>query len=143
MTVYNYDLVLETEELVQPCDELDLLKYLHRARRPLPYEKHIGTHAMTDVISEMNRQDGKWGANRNLSPFVWQTILSEEVGEFAQAILHDEYGGSHAGTARAEMVQVAAVALQIIEMYDRLEQVKQKEPKCDCIGKRVRNFFKA
>ncbi|BET95527.1 hypothetical protein [Xenorhabdus taiwanensis] len=94
MTAYDDELVLKTEELVQPCDELDLLRYLHRARRPLPYEKHIGTSAMTDVISEMNRQDGKWGANRNLSPFVWQTILSEEIGEFAQAILHDESGGS-------------------------------------------------
>ncbi|PHM51724.1 MazG-like family protein [Xenorhabdus sp. KK7.4] len=77
---------------------------------------------MLDVTAEMGRQDEKWGANRDLSPFVWLTILTEEVGEFAQAVLHDEFGGSHAGTARAELVQVAAVALQIIEMYDRLDQ---------------------
>lgn len=82
--------------------------------------KHFSTKAIGSVIAEMNRQDKKWGADRNHHPFVWQTILSEEVGEFSQAILHDEFGGSKLGTAREEMVQVAAVALQIIEHYDRL-----------------------
>lgn len=81
--------------------------------------KHFSTKAIGSVIAEMSRQDKKWGADRNQHPFVWQTILSEEVGEFSQAILHDEFGGHKAGTAREEMVQVAAVALQIIEYYDR------------------------
>ncbi|MFB8474747.1 MazG-like family protein [Klebsiella michiganensis] len=81
--------------------------------------KHFSTKAIGSVIAEMNRQDKKWGADRDQHPFVWQTILSEEVGEFSQAILHDEFGGHKSGTAREEMVQVAAVALQIIEYYDR------------------------
>lgn len=55
--------------------------------------KHFSTKAIGSVIAEMNRQDEKWGADRNQHPFVWQTILSEEVGEFSQAILHDEFGG--------------------------------------------------
>ena len=82
--------------------------------------KHFSTKAIGSVIAEMKRQDEKWGADRDLHPFVWQTILSEEVGEFSQAILHDEFGGHKLGTAREEMVQVAAVALQIIEHYDCL-----------------------
>lgn len=82
--------------------------------------KHFSTKAIGSVITEMNRQDEKWGADRNDHPFVWQTILSEEIGVFSQAILHDEFGGHKSGTAREEMVQVAAVALQIIEYYDRL-----------------------
>ena len=81
--------------------------------------KHLSTKAIGSVIAEMNRQDEKWGADRDQHPFVWQTILSEEVGEFSQAILHDEFGGHKSGTAREEMVQIAAVALQIIEFYDR------------------------
>lgn len=81
--------------------------------------KHFSTKAIGSVIAEMNRQDKKWGADREQHPFVWQTILSEEVGEFSQAILHDEFGGHKSGTAREEMVQIAAVALQIIEYYDR------------------------
>lgn len=81
--------------------------------------KHFSTKAIGSVIAEMNRQDKKWGADRDQHPFTWQVILSEEVGEFSQAILHDEFGGHKSGTAREEMVQIAAVALQIIEYYDR------------------------
>ncbi|CAB5533221.1 MazG-like family protein [Providencia hangzhouensis] len=82
-------------------------------------DKHLGTNAIKDVIAEMNSQDIKWGADRDLSPFIWASILGEEVGEFNQAILHDYYGGKFAGTSRDELVQIAAVALQIIEYYDR------------------------
>ncbi|CDH19935.1 MazG-like family protein [Xenorhabdus bovienii] len=92
------------------CEKL--AKRLHQ-------EKHMRTRGVFDVINEMNRQDEKWGADRNHHPFIWNAILNEEVGEFAQAILHDEFGGEHAETAREELVQIAAVALQIIEMYDR------------------------
>lgn len=94
--------------------------------------KHFSTKAIGSVIAEMNRQDKKWGADRDQHPFVWQTILSEEVGEFSQAILHDEFGGHKAGTAREEMVQIAAVALQIIEYYDRhcasVQESEQVQP---------------
>lgn len=48
-------------------------------------------------------------------------ILGEEVGEFHQAVLHDRFGGKAAGTSREEAVQIAAVALQIIEYYDRVQ----------------------
>jgi NTP pyrophosphatase (non-canonical NTP hydrolase) len=82
---------------------------------------HAKTKALSDVIAEMNNQDAKWGADRDQHPFLWQVILGEEFGEVCQAILHDEFGGSHAGTARDELVQVAAVALQFIEQYDRLQ----------------------
>lgn len=82
-------------------------------------DKHHKTDALNDVLAEMQRQDFKWGADRNLDPFIWGAILGEEVGEFHQALLHDHYGGKAAGTSREEAVQIAAVALQIIEYYDR------------------------
>lgn len=87
---------------------------------------HAKTKALLDVIAEMKKQDSKWGADRNQHPFLWQVILGEEFGEVCQAILHDEFGGDHAGTAREELVQVAAVALQFIEQYDRLNDVKNE-----------------
>lgn len=83
---------------------------------------HDATLALVSVLEEMDRQDVRWGADRNNHPFVWGAILGEEVGELHQAFLHDEFGGRCAGTARAEAVQVAAVALQIIEYYDRCEK---------------------
>ncbi|MCY9846605.1 MazG-like family protein [Pectobacterium jejuense] len=81
--------------------------------------KHLNTRGLSDVVAEMDRQDIKWGADRDLDPFIWAAILGEEVGEYNQAILHDHYGGKCAGTCREELVQIAAVALQIIEYYDR------------------------
>lgn len=80
---------------------------------------HRVSKAAHDVFEEMNSQDRKWGANRDHHPSLWQLILGEEVGEVCQAMLHDEFGGDHAGTVRAELVQVAAVAMQMIEFYDR------------------------
>ncbi|MDB6372290.1 MULTISPECIES: MazG-like family protein [Photorhabdus] len=77
------------------------------------------TRAVNSVLSEMTKQDERWGADRDHHPFVWASILGEEVGEFHQAILHDVFGGNHSGTARDEAVQIAAVALQVIEYYDR------------------------
>ena len=65
------------------------------------------------VLQEINRQDSKWGADRLQHPFEWNAILTEETGEFAQEVLHNEYGGDHAGTALKEIIQVAVVAMQI------------------------------
>ncbi|MGH4365448.1 hypothetical protein ACR92U_07470 [Klebsiella pneumoniae] len=33
--------------------------------------KHQETEALKDVLAEMQRQDAKWGADRNLDPFIW------------------------------------------------------------------------
>ena len=33
--------------------------------------KHQDTKALSDVLAEMQRQDTKWGADRNQDPFIW------------------------------------------------------------------------
>ena len=72
-----------------------------------------------DLIKEERQfQNEKWG-EQNHDDYRWLAILTEEVGELAQAILHDEFGGRAAGTAVAELVQVAAVAVQWLECMDR------------------------
>lgn len=73
---------------------------------------------ISDVAKERGRQNEKWGEQNHMDP-VWLAILSEEVGEAAQALLHNKFGGDHAGTLRKELVQVAAVAVQWIECIDR------------------------
>lgn len=70
------------------------------------------------IRAERERQDKKWG-EQNHDDYRWLAILTEEVGELAQAILHDEFGGSHAGTTQTELVQVAAVAVQWLECMER------------------------
>lgn len=71
-----------------------------------------------EIITERNRQDAKWGEQNN-DPFVYLTVLMEEVGEASQAALHDLFGGHARGTLREEMIQVAAVAIAIVECLDR------------------------
>jgi hypothetical protein len=69
-----------------------------------------------DVIEERHRQDQVWGQQEHDDP-LWLAILTEEVGEAAEGVLHEIFGG-HAVTRR-EVVQVAAVALAWIECIDR------------------------
>lgn len=74
------------------------------------------------VLQERRRQDTLWGT-QNHDMFTWLAILSEEVGEFSQAVLETRFGGPKGGEDRilAEAVQVAAVALAIVECLQRGE----------------------
>lgn len=78
-------------------------------------------NAFNLIRSERERQNEKWG-EQNHDDYRWLTILIEEVGEIAQAILHDEFGGPHAGTTRIELVQIASVAVQWLECMERREK---------------------
>lgn len=82
--------------------------------------KDNGGLALAYVLTERDRQDAKWG-EQNHDPFTYLTILTEEVGEFAQAALQTRFGGDKGGLVRMreEAVQAAAVALAIVECLDR------------------------
>lgn len=82
--------------------------------------------AMTRVLRERERQTAKWGVQDH-SPERWLTILTEEVGETAQAILHDAYGGKAKGTYLTEITHVAAVALEMIEQMERDDEARRIE----------------
>lgn len=71
-----------------------------------------------EIKIERARQDAKWG-EQNHDNFTWCAILMEEVGEAAQAALHDQFGGSHKGTLLIELIHVAAVTVQWIECLQR------------------------
>lgn len=88
---------------------------------------------MMDVIAERMRQDEKWG-EQNHDSTVWITVLSEEVGELAQAALdrrlwlapsthHVDVKRREAAhqlqRMRDEAIQCAAVAMAIVEWIDR------------------------
>lgn len=73
-----------------------------------------------DVINERARQDEQWG-EQNHADFPWVAILTEEVGEVAQAALHRHFGGK-ACDLRAELIQVAAVAVAFVEAIDRRQR---------------------
>lgn len=65
-----------------------------------------------DIREERARQEAKWGSQRNLSSEKWMTILMEEVGEVANAILEGD-----SVNYQEELVQVAAVAVNMLKVY--------------------------
>lgn len=73
----------------------------------------------TDISSERDSQDAKWGNQHHSMP-VWSAILTEECGEVAEASLQVAFHGEkeHLAHLREELVQVAAVAVHIIEKID-------------------------
>lgn len=75
---------------------------------------------LMSILGERKRQNEKWG-EQNHDDYRWLAILTEEVGELSQAILHDEFGGKATGTMRDELIQVTAVAFQWIEALERRE----------------------
>jgi hypothetical protein len=81
---------------------------------------------LQDVMDERLRQDAKWGEQNHDDP-VWAAILGEEVGEACKATLERAFGwdggidttSTPSELLRAELVQVAAVAVAWIERIDR------------------------
>lgn len=83
------------------------------------------TLALQSVQAERNRQDEKWGDQSGNHPFEWMSILGEEYGELCEAVNETffkngdkpERGGID--KMRKEAVQVAAVAVALIEALDK------------------------
>lgn len=79
----------------------------------------IQKHAIDAVVAERLRQDELWGPiPRHLSPDTWAVILTEEVGEVAEATLRLHDPGWGIKPLREELIQVAAVAIAMIEEID-------------------------
>ena len=69
------------------------------------------------VLRERDRQDEKWGTIERFDgrdSRQWLTILMEEVGEVAEAMLHEDDS-----RIEQELVQVAAVAAAMLESFSR------------------------
>lgn len=80
---------------------------------------------VTDVVEERERQDAKWG-QQNHDPQFWMAILGEEFGELCLAVNETVFNNGPEERAkggytnmRQEAIQVAAVAVQFVEMLDR------------------------
>lgn len=71
----------------------------------------------TEVMNERTRQNEKFGPqDHNL--YKWIAILLEEVGEASQAILKTEFEGGNIEAVEAELIQVAAVSVYMLERID-------------------------
>jgi NTP pyrophosphatase (non-canonical NTP hydrolase) len=84
---------------------------------------------MCQVEAERVRQDEQWG-QQDHEPTVYMTILTKEVGEAAKEAIEwwmsarngmDVMASRHLDLLREELVQVAAVAVAMVECLDRDE----------------------
>lgn len=81
---------------------------------------------LDEIQAERIKQDEKWGL-QNHPPRDWCMILGEEVGEVNKAALEAYFSKYYFNKEkslqeyRAELVQVAAVAVAMIESLDRNE----------------------
>ena len=83
-----------------------------------PIDPVIQAKAIAHIGEERQRQQRKWGEQNHDMP-TWLCILHEETGELSEAVLHRKFGGPEAMGELQEAVQVAAVALQIVEFLLR------------------------
>ena len=70
-----------------------------------------------EIRKEIANQNKKWGVQHH-SPWYWMVILMEEVGEACQAICGKTWKFKQ---CRKELIQVAAVAIAIINCLDMKE----------------------
>lgn len=67
------------------------------------------------ILAERDRQDQKWGYPQKNSFCEWASIIAEEVGELSKELNELNFGRGTLNQMEAEAVQVAAVALSILE----------------------------
>lgn len=83
------------------------------------------TEITNEILEERKRQNAKWGVQRH-NWAEWLSILTEEVGEAAtdankaRWANDDETAERHVMQLRTELIQTAAVAVQIIEHLDEV-----------------------
>lgn len=77
---------------------------------------------LSEVQEERRRQDEKWGT-QNHTPPEWLSILGEEFGEVCKAVCEAHFSGYESTgnweNYRTELIQLAAVAVAMVECLDR------------------------
>lgn len=71
-----------------------------------------------EVLAEISRAQSVWGIQDH-DPHAYLAILGEEFGEACKAAVEIRWGSARVEFLRAELVQVAAVAVAMVECLDR------------------------
>jgi len=93
---------------------------VHAIDDPEGFEKLGKVYA--EVKAERIRQDELWGVQDH-HPVEWLSILGEEFGEVSKAVCEAHFKGYEStgnwDNYRTELIQVAAVAVSMVECLDR------------------------
>ena len=85
-----------------------------------------------EIKNERLAQDAKWG-EQNHKPIEWVAILTEEIGEVSKEALEYHFKKYYRdvdqlANYRKELIQVAAVAVAMIQCLERNKRPFQKLP---------------
>ena len=91
-------------------------------------EVAVTTKVLDEVLHERRRQEALFGEQNHELP-VYLSLLVEEVGEVGRAVNEITHKDSDTGLAdaREELVQVAALAVAIVERIDRIGKMAPPE----------------
>lgn len=99
-----------------------LEKRINQMNQPIEPTKQQ-RHIFQRILEERQRQTKKWGDQSGHPDGVWSLILTEEVGEWAQAVLSGDI--RH---ACEEMLQIVAVGVQWLEIHASRNPGLEKMP---------------
>ena len=78
----------------------------------------MNERTIKDIQDERERQDKKWGKQTH-HPYLWNTILGEEVGEVNKASLDFYNAIGTQSQLEEEIIQVIAVGIAYLENIRR------------------------
>ena len=97
-----------------PCKmAIEALREKAACEKPEPSSPR--QHWITQILSERDRQDAKWGFPQENTYCEWSSILAEETGELAKELNELNFGRGSVDRMTEEAVQVAAVVRQCIK----------------------------
>ncbi len=103
------------------------MKFLRTESPAIPGSTHATVRVLADIDAERQRQDLTYGSQPNHPPDKWLAILAREFCEAGnEANEHYKGRASDPAKLRAELVDVAAVAVAWIEAIDAAQT--QPEP---------------
>ena len=70
------------------------------------------------VLEECEKQDSKWGKNREKHPLEWFSILSEEIGEISKEFNDNSFAATLGKNYETELIQSAAVLFRMFVQND-------------------------
>lgn len=102
------------------CFDIDHIKELAQADQDGRLVVPDGMQApwIKAILDERDRQDQKWGFPQENTYGEWGCILAEEAGELCKELNELNFGRGDPGKMETEAVQVAAVALSILEHFN-------------------------
>lgn len=79
------------------------------------------------VRYELQKQNDKWGPNRDKHPLAWNSILIEEVGEVSKEMNDNSFSDTLPENYETELIQVAACAFRMFQQNQRNKYIEYQK----------------